>query len=79
MLAYPRVDEAVGRAAGTAPVGVVLPVKLRLDSGAVLSFFTTMTVFGAPLDVTLSELAVESFFPADEATAAGVRAFAGSA
>jgi hypothetical protein len=35
-------------------------------------------VFGAPLDVTLSELAVESFFPADETTAAHVRALAGS-
>jgi hypothetical protein len=29
-----------------------------------------MTVFGSPLDVTIAELAIESFFPADEATAA---------
>jgi transcriptional regulator with XRE-family HTH domain len=78
VLTYPGVDEVVRGHAGAAPIGVVLPVKLRLDSGEVLSFFTTMTVFGAPLDVTISELAVESFFPADEATAAGVRALAGS-
>ena len=33
-----------------------------------LSLISTITVFGTPLDVTLSELAIESFFPADEAT-----------
>jgi hypothetical protein len=37
--------------------------------GEILSFISTITVFGTPLDVTLSELAVESFFAADEATA----------
>ena len=35
---------------------------------ATLSLISTITVFGTPLDVTLSELAIESFFPADEAT-----------
>ena len=34
-----------------------------------LSFFNTTTVFGTPLDVTLSERAIESLFPADAATA----------
>ena len=33
-----------------------------------LSLISTITVFGTPLDVTLSELAIELFFPADEAT-----------
>ena len=42
-------------------------LKLRVGD-AVLSFISTITVFGTPLDVTLSELAIESFFPADEAT-----------
>ena len=37
----------------------------------VLSFISTITVFGTPNDITLSELALETFFPADEATAAG--------
>jgi hypothetical protein len=35
-------------------------------------------VFGTPIDVTLSELALETFFPADAATAAALRAIAGS-
>jgi transcriptional regulator with XRE-family HTH domain len=44
---------------------------LRLAHGEqVLSFISTVTVFGTPLDVTLSELAIESFFPADERTRA---------
>ncbi|HYY84357.1 MAG TPA: transcriptional regulator, partial [Beijerinckiaceae bacterium] len=39
----------------------------------VLSFFSTTTVFGTPIDVTLSELALEAFFPADDATAQALR------
>jgi hypothetical protein len=35
----------------------------------VLSFFSTTTVFGTPLDITLAELAIESMFPADPQTA----------
>jgi hypothetical protein len=38
-----------------------------------LAFFSTTTVFGTPVDVTLSELAVEAFFPANAATAAALR------
>lgn len=48
--------------------GVMVPLQLRTAHGT-LSFFSTLTVFGSPLDITLSELAVEAFFPADEATA----------
>jgi transcriptional regulator with XRE-family HTH domain len=47
--------------------GIVLPVRARTSQG-VLSFFTTLTTFGTAADVTLSELSVEQFFPADEAT-----------
>jgi transcriptional regulator with XRE-family HTH domain len=48
-----------------------LVVPLRLDTGnGVLSFFSATTVFGTPMDVTLAELAIESFFPADPETAA---------
>ena len=39
-----------------------------------LSFISTTTVFGTPMDITLSELAVEAFFPADAATADALRA-----
>ncbi len=48
--------------------GVVVPLRLRTEFG-VLSFFSTTTVFGTPLDITLAELAIESFFPADPQTA----------
>jgi transcriptional regulator with XRE-family HTH domain len=48
--------------------GVLVPLCLRTEHG-VLSFFSTTTVFGTPLDITLAELAVESFFPADPQTA----------
>jgi transcriptional regulator with XRE-family HTH domain len=46
---------------------IVHPLRIRLND-RVLSFISTITVFGTPLDVTLSELAIESFFPADEET-----------
>jgi transcriptional regulator with XRE-family HTH domain len=48
--------------------GVVVPLQLKTDAG-VLSFLSTTTIFGTPVDVTLSELAIESLFPADSATA----------
>lgn len=51
---------------------VVVPFRLATDAG-VLSFISTTTVFGTPIDITLSELALESFFPADERTAAVLR------
>lgn len=48
--------------------GVVVPLRFMTDAGT-LSLFSTTTIFGTPVDVTLSELAIESFFPADAATA----------
>jgi len=49
--------------------GVLLPLKLRMATG-VLSFISTVTVFGTPHDITLQELAIETFFPADDFTVA---------
>jgi transcriptional regulator with XRE-family HTH domain len=57
--------------------GIAIPFRLRTPGG-VLSFLSTTTVFGTPIDITLSELAIEAFFPADEATADAVRAIASS-
>jgi transcriptional regulator with XRE-family HTH domain len=54
------------------PNAVAVPLQLRTPAG-VLSFISTMTVFGTPVDITLSELALETFFPADEATAQVLR------
>jgi transcriptional regulator with XRE-family HTH domain len=56
---------------------IVVPFELETDAGT-LAFFSTTTVFGTPVDVTLSELAVESFFPANAATAEALRGLAGS-
>ncbi len=58
--------------------GVVVPFQLRTDAG-ILSFISTTTVFGTPIDVTLSELALETFFPADAATAEALRSLAAAA
>jgi transcriptional regulator with XRE-family HTH domain len=55
---------------------MVVPFRIRLGD-QVLSFFTTTLVFGTPLEVSLSELAVESFFPADAETATTVRRLSG--
>lgn len=55
---------------------VAVPLRLVVDGGATLSFLSTTTVFGTPVDVTLSELFVEAFLPADEATAEALRALA---
>lgn len=49
----------------------VVPLRLAGEHGD-LAFCYTTTVFGSPQDVTLDELAVESFFPADDATAAAL-------
>lgn len=71
--AYPIPDGAVR---GPVPAqdygGVVVPLKLASDSG-ILTLFSTTTVFGTPIDVTLSELAIEAFFPADPETAEALR------
>jgi transcriptional regulator with XRE-family HTH domain len=57
--------------------GVYVPLQLHSPAG-VLSFVSTITVFGTPIDITLSELALETFFPADDATAAALRQLAQS-
>jgi transcriptional regulator with XRE-family HTH domain len=49
--------------------GIFVPLKLATDLG-VLSLISTTTIFGTPRDITLSEIAIEAFFPADPETAA---------
>lgn len=56
-----------------------LYVSMHLHSPAgLLSFFSTTTIFGTPLEVTLSELAIEAFFPADAETAERLRSMMSS-
>ncbi len=64
-----------GELPGTSEVFV--PMQLETPHG-VMSLFSTTTVFGTPIDVTLSEIAVESFFPADDATREILRALSPS-
>lgn len=54
------------------PNAIAVPMRLRSEFGE-LSFLSTTTVFGTPVEVTLSELAIESFFPADPRTAKVMR------
>ena len=47
--------------------GIIVPLKIETKFGT-LVFISTITVFGTPVDVTVSEIALETFFPADDAT-----------
>ena len=69
---YPAPPDATDQAPSLAD-NVAMQLRLRSEHG-VLSFISTITVFGTPLDITLAELAIESFFPADAHTAAVLRA-----
>ena len=57
------------------PDNVAIPLKLRFGND-VLSFMSATMIFGTPIDVTLSEMALETFFPADEFTAARLKSLA---
>lgn len=73
--AYPLPDGVDDQHLAGEHLGVVMPFQLRSRAG-VLSFISTLTIFGTPNDVTLQELAVESFFPADAFTASVLRGVA---
>lgn len=72
---YPAPAAATSRSATSTWAGVAVPLQVESD-GAVLSFLSTTTVFGTPVDITLAELAIEAFLPADQATADLLRAAA---
>lgn len=68
---YPSRSGTQRPSLGSAPA-IAVPLRIRL-AGQALAFISTITVFGTPLDITLSELAIESFFPADAETAIYLR------
>ncbi len=78
LTAYPSPPRAPHRAPEADHAGVIVPLRIKAG-GAELSFVSTTTIFGTPVDVTLSELALETFFPADETTAQALRAMAARA
>jgi transcriptional regulator with XRE-family HTH domain len=53
---------------------VFVPLRLAGPDGAELTFLSTVATFGTAVDVTVAELSIESFFPADGATAAALPA-----
>jgi transcriptional regulator with XRE-family HTH domain len=53
---------------------IVVPLRIRTDDAGELAFMSTVTTFGTPLDITVSELSIEAFFPADAHTADVLRA-----
>ncbi|MDB5966896.1 MAG: transcriptional regulator, family [Polaromonas sp.] len=57
--------------------GVVVPFQLHTPAGR-LNFISTTTVFGSPVDITLQELALETFFPADDLTRQALQSLAAS-
>ncbi|OBF17256.1 helix-turn-helix transcriptional regulator [Mycobacterium sp. ACS4331] len=50
--------------------GVAVPLRLVTDDGRELTFLNTVTTFGTARDLTVAELSIEAFLPADEATTA---------
>lgn len=55
--------------------GVLMPFLIETPLG-VLNLISTITIFGSPTDITLQELALETFFPGDDASASMLRALA---
>lgn len=73
--AYPdQPPEQIRRLDGEHP-GVLMPFLVHTPTG-VLHLISTTTVFGSPTDITLQELAMETFFPGDEASAQALRTLA---
>lgn len=63
LVAYPAPEDSTP----ADPNALLVPMRLVSPVGE-LSFISTTTMFGTPLEITLSELAIEAFFPADSAT-----------
>jgi len=64
VMAYPGIGEAVRRGSASSPRALLVPCELDLPNAS-LSLFTTLTSFGTPQDVTVQELCIEFFYPAD--------------
>ena len=71
LASYPGGDPAQTHDLTTA--GLVTPLRLRHPDGE-LAFISTITTFGTAVDVTVAELSIEAFFPADETTSRAMRA-----
>jgi transcriptional regulator with XRE-family HTH domain len=70
---YPMPEDADATRLEGEVLGIAVPLRIRTPGG-VLNLISATTIFGSPVDVTLQELALETFFPADAATAEQLRA-----
>jgi transcriptional regulator with XRE-family HTH domain len=68
---YPGVKDQ--SAVAVSPADLLFAPLVLTSRGRELTFFSTLATFGTALDITLSELAIESFFPGDRATADALR------
>jgi len=73
--AYPVPAGADGTRLEGEVLGIAVPLRFRTPAGE-LNLISTTTIFGSAVDVTLQELALETFFPADEFTAEQLRGLA---
>ena len=78
LLTMPGVEAIWSACRGRDRPALLVPLHLRKD-GVEVRLFTTVTTLGTPTDITLQELRIESYFPADEASDAVVRALAAEA
>jgi transcriptional regulator with XRE-family HTH domain len=72
LVSYPQPDPGSAPLATDRSPEIVVPLRLRHDDGE-LAFFSSIATFGTPADITVEELSIESFFPADDHTAAVLR------
>jgi transcriptional regulator with XRE-family HTH domain len=78
ILAYETVADLPNEALAAAEVNAAALLPCEMSVGGIdLSLITTLTTFGSPLDITLDELMIELFYPADDASDAALRELAG--
>jgi transcriptional regulator with XRE-family HTH domain len=71
VLAYPGVPQSLRDSSGLTPLSPV--VAIAFEKGrSVFNFFSAVTTLGTPQDITVQEIRIESFFPADDATTRAV-------
>jgi len=76
ILAYPNARDLLREFERDKPLVPVLPISyVRAAGEPVFNYFSTVTTLGTAQDITLQELRIESFFPADAATERHARAF----
>jgi MmyB-like transcription regulator ligand binding domain len=73
VLGYPGVPRRFGKPDREAPLSPVIPVSFRVH-GEAFDYFSTITTLGTPQDITVQELRVECFHPANRDTEARARA-----